>query len=215
MYHFPSSTFYKRTLKGLRPNHDSPHYSGCDRVLDVWSSNIGSTTCNRSTTIVLHGVNRSGSSSSNILSSLPVHCCLFMNYLCCFCIRWQTSVTKPRSFLFISETHWTAFVWFSARRFYSWDAAVNQKARRHLPRVHEQETVTSFRNPSTAQSTSRHSRWFACNYMHHYSLMYGCSVKLWGTKLLSVFITSIKSGIRMKHRVFSWGSWWSLTWSWF
>lgn len=49
MYPFPSSTFEKRNLKGLRPNHSSPLYSGCHRVSDAWSGNISSTTCNKST----------------------------------------------------------------------------------------------------------------------------------------------------------------------
>lgn len=47
-----------------------------------------------------------------------------------------------------------------------------------LGAAYEEERVTSSGDLSTAQSTRRHGRKLAYNYMHHYSLMYGCFVEL-------------------------------------
>lgn len=47
-----------------------------------------------------------------------------------------------------------------------------------LGAAYEEERVTSSGDLSTAQSTRRRGRKLAYNYMHHYSLMYGCFVEL-------------------------------------
>lgn len=47
-----------------------------------------------------------------------------------------------------------------------------------LGAAYEEGRVTSSGDLSTAQSTRRRGRKLAYNYMHHYSLMYGCFVEL-------------------------------------